>query len=90
MLGIEIDTGEVADILTHDAAEERIAAADLQHAGAALQHLGDELVARERKRQPLRIVEISPARHQAKPLKTLGADQVDRFLVRRRLVVWIR
>ena len=43
---IEVDGGDLADGLLNDARPESIGAADLQHPGAARQHLGDELVAR--------------------------------------------
>ena len=62
--GIEVDRGEAFHRLDDDAGAEGIPAADFQHALGALQHLGDELVARQREGEALRIVVPGLAGHQ--------------------------
>lgn len=44
--GIEIDRRQILDFRLDDANTEGIAAADLEHVAAALEHLGHELIAR--------------------------------------------
>src|SRR5262249_11624498 len=78
---VEVDGRQTSDLLPHDTAEESIAAANLQDALAPGQHLRDKLVPGKRERQPFRIVEVRPARHQPKPLKTAVSDQLNGVLV---------
>src|SRR5262249_4549432 len=78
---VEIDGGQVADVLPHDPAEERIAASDLERTFAAAEHFRDELVAGEGESKPLGVVQIGPAGDESEPLQALVAKQIDRFLI---------
>ena len=67
----------VLDLLLHDAAGPGVAAADLQHALLAGQHLGDELVPRQHDAEPLRIEMPRGVGAQAKARQTLAIAEVD-------------
>src|SRR6516164_8468919 len=85
---IEIGSRDLADGLLDDAGAERIGAADLQHVLTPSEHLGNELVARERKKRALRILVPRLVYHQSKAGDTVFFTHVEQKRILRFLGRW--
>src|SRR5215469_158587 len=78
---VEIYCCDRFNLLDDDTCRKAISATDLKYVLTPGKHLCHELVPRKRKSQPLGVIEIRPACHEAKALASTLLNLADWFLV---------